>query len=106
MVCIHEPYFSATGDYIGAGIAIGGVLIAWFWPRKTQKRSERAAFDAAAKAARTGPQAETAEPAQPNPLPVPHAKLQQHAALQARPQEAAVTDAELQPAPKEGLIGS
>ena len=21
-----------TGDYIGAGIALGGVLIAWFWP--------------------------------------------------------------------------
>lgn len=30
-----------AGDFIGAGIAIGGVLVAWFWPRQTQKRSER-----------------------------------------------------------------
>ena len=31
----------SIGDFIGAGVAIGGVLVAWFWPRQTQKRSER-----------------------------------------------------------------
>ncbi|CAL8465516.1 g5052 [Coccomyxa elongata] len=44
------------GDFIGAGIAIGGVAIAWFWPRQRQAQISPSGNSAAQSVAPTSQQ--------------------------------------------------